>query len=185
MSRKAKASAATPASVKAANETATTGRTRGLRKGNPNLSRERYPPLPARSGAAASLVLGEELGALVYHVLEGIKRETILASAGRLMLERLLPSGRPIRLDLPAVRSVDDLNHAQGLILSALNDGRVTPREARELQEVVLQVLRAAHEAEPPRDPHADYSPEEKRRIICEAAAGFGMLWPAEVSEGS
>jgi hypothetical protein len=60
--------------------------------------------LQERVGAAAATVLGEELGTLVRNVLEGIKRKTIPAAAGKLVLERLLPLGRPIRLDLPASR---------------------------------------------------------------------------------
>ena len=161
----------------AAGDLMPTRRTRGLRPGDPTIGRQRRPPLPERIGGAASLVLGEELGSLVYAVLEGIKRKTIPASAGRLVLERLLPAGRPLRLDLPLINTVDDLRAANDLILAALNNGSISPAEARELQDVGLQALRAAREAEPPRRMD-EVSAEERRRVICDAAVYYGMVWP-------
>ena len=150
---------------------------RHLKPGNPNLARQRRPPLQERIGITASVVLGEDLGALVYNVLEGIKRKSIPAAAGRLVLERLLPPGRPIQLGLPSIHTVADLRHAQDLIVAALNDGRITPGEARELQEVAVQALRSRRETEPPIDDDLD-DPAQRKRIICEAAAHHGMIWP-------
>ena len=153
--------------------------TRHLKPGNPNLTRVRQPPLPQRIGTAASVVLGEDLGTLVYNVLEGIKRKTIPASAGKLVLERLLPPDRPIRLGLPLIHSVNDLRDAQDLIVTALNEGRITPSEASRLQEVAVQALRSCLETEPP-PKKSGPSPEERRRVICETAAALGMVWPKE-----
>src|SRR5688500_18406411 len=104
---------ATTAGNDEATDITTPARTRGLRPGDPNFGRTRHPPLPERLGAAAASVLGEPEGDLVYAVIEGIRRRTVPAAAGRLVLERLLPPGRPLRLGLPAIRSVADLNQAQ------------------------------------------------------------------------
>jgi hypothetical protein len=49
-------------------------RTRGLRRGNPDLNARCRPPLPQRVGTAAAAVLGPAVGELVRDVLEGIKR---------------------------------------------------------------------------------------------------------------
>lgn len=102
-----------------------------LRPGDRGFGRTRHPPLPERVGAAASLVLDKDLGELVSLVLRGVKARSIPVTAARLLLERLLPNGRHIRLGLPVVRSADDLEEAHRIILQAVNDGRITPGEAR------------------------------------------------------
>ena len=84
-------------------------RTRHLRPGDPEFGRVRRPPLPERVGTLAAAVLGEERGALVYAIIEGIKRKSIPAAAGKLVHERLLPAGRPIRLELPAIQTAEDM----------------------------------------------------------------------------
>ena len=93
-----------------------------------------------------------------------------------------MPPGMPIRLDLPAIHTVADLNQAQDITITALNDGRITAGEARGLQDVVLEALRAGREAEPPRDPKNAVDAETRKRLICEAAAGLGMVWPRGTS---
>jgi hypothetical protein len=160
-----------------------TPRARHLKPGNRDLAKVRRPPLHERIGNSASGVLGEELGTLVYSVLEGIKRRTIPATAGRLVLERLLPPDRPIRLDLPLIHSVGDLRDAQDRIITALNDGRITPSEASRLQEVAIRALRSCREAEPELSDARLVDPAERRRLICEMAEEFGMIWPKEGSE--
>ena len=154
-------------------------RTRHLRPGDPQFGRVRRPPLPERVGSLATAVLGEERGALVYAIIEGIKRKSIPAAAGKLVLERLLPPGRPIRLDLPAIQTAEDMIVAQDLIVAALNRGDVTASEARELQDVVAQAWNAQKEAErAPPDLRDSTSPEERKRLITEAAKLLGMVWP-------
>ena len=96
-------------------------RTRHLLPGDPQFGRIRRPPLPERIGTLATAVLGEERGKLVYAIIAGIKRKSIPASAGKLVLERLLPPGRPIRLDLPAIQTAEDMVQAQDLVVAALN----------------------------------------------------------------
>ena len=116
---------------------ARTSRTRHLLPGNPDLSRSRRPPIPARLGIATAAILGPELGELVYAVMEGIRRGTIQAQPGRLLLERLLPESRPVRLDLPQIRSSHDRAVAEGKIMAALNAGQINPTEAHALQRVI------------------------------------------------
>ena len=154
-------------------------RTRHLRPDDPQFGRVRRPPLPERVGSLAAAVLGEERGALVYAIIEGIKRKSIPAAAGKLVLERLLPPGRPIRLDLPAIQTAQDMVDAHDLIVAALNRGDITAAEAREIQDVVAQAWNARKEAErAPPDLRHSTSPEEGKRLISEAAARLGMVWP-------
>ena len=70
-------------------------------------------------------------------VFEGIRRGTIQAQPGRLLLERLLPESRPVRLDLPRIRSSHDRAIAEGKIMAALNAGQINPTEAHALQRVI------------------------------------------------
>ena len=142
----------------------TSARTRHLRPGDPDFGRVRRPPLPERVGSLAAAVLGEERGALVYAIIAGIKRKSIPAAAGKLVLERLLPPGRPIRLDLPAIRTAEDMVDAHDLIVAAMNRGDITAAEARELQDVVAQAWHARKEAErAPPDLRHGIDPEERQ----------------------
>ena len=70
---------------------------------------------------------------------------------------------------------------SQELIVAALNGGDITPSEARELQGVVAQAWHALKEAESaPPDLRNSLSPEDARRLVVQAATGFGMVWPAD-----
>jgi hypothetical protein len=117
-------------------------RTRYLRPGDPDLNRHRSPPIPARIGAATAAVLGPELGELVYAVMEAIKRGSVQSQPGRLLLERMLPSSRPVQLDLPRIHSPADLIEAEDRIMDALNAGRISPTEMRTLQDGVWPAWR-------------------------------------------
>jgi hypothetical protein len=61
-----------------------------------------------------------------------------------LPLDRLLPPAPPrvVELGLPYIENPADLEHASALIIDALNAGRVSVAEARELQDGVLQAWR-------------------------------------------
>ena len=126
---------------------ARTGRTKGLLPGNKNLSKERGPPLQRRVASAAGTVLGEAMGELVHNILEGMRRKTIPVAVGRLLLERLVPPGRPIKLDLPCIRTADDLMKAQEIVTEAMNAGAITPSEAAAVQMVIQQAWRSCLEA--------------------------------------
>ena len=96
--------------------------------------RIRRPPLPERIGTLATAVLGEERGKLVYAIIAGIKRKSIPASTGKLVLERVLPSSQPVQLDLPQIDSGAALIEAEAKITTAMNAGAISPAEARTLQ---------------------------------------------------
>lgn len=51
----------------------------------------------------------------------------------KFLLERMLPSERTIRLDLPDVRSLDNITQASAVVLAAMADGTVTPAEGARL----------------------------------------------------
>jgi hypothetical protein len=159
---------------------ASAARTRGLLRGNPDLNARRRPPLPQRVGAGAAAVLGPEVGELVRDVLEGIKRGALPAQAGRLVLERVLPPGRPVRLGLPRIHGPEDLMLAEDLIGDALDAGEITVEEARGLQDYVLCSWRARREAQEAWDADPDNYVDEAtaRAEISKAAARFGMVWP-------
>ena len=75
-----------------------------------------------------------EVREIAYCVAEGIKRGTMNASVGKLVLERVLPSSRPVQLDLPQIDSGEALIEAEAKITTAMNAGMISPAEARTLQ---------------------------------------------------
>jgi hypothetical protein len=153
-----------------------------LRPGDQAFGRTRHPPIPERIGAAASLVLDKDLGELMSLVLRGVKARSIPVTAARLLLDRLLPNGRHIKLDLPTIRCADDLDIAHRIILSAVNDGRITPSEAREVQAVIAEAWKARLEAHehPNLGGKETIDPEAYRERICMAARRYGMVMPDE-----
>jgi hypothetical protein len=64
------------------------------------------------------------------------------------LLDRLMPAprGRPVRLDLPALRTIDDVEQAQIALGVALSGGRVTPAEAALINKGVIEPRRKAIE---------------------------------------
>ena len=79
-------------------------------------------------------MFGPEVREVAYCVAEGTKRGTISASVGKLILERVLPSSRPVRLDLPEILGPAELLDAEQKIARAMNEGRISPAEALQLQ---------------------------------------------------
>jgi hypothetical protein len=116
-------------------------RLRHLRHGNPALNRDRRPPAETRIRRGVELVLGEQVGGLVNDLLDQARRGKLPPHVARVMLDRLLPPAPPraVDLGLPLIRTARDLLAATDLILAAVNEGRVTPGEARELQAVVRE----------------------------------------------
>jgi hypothetical protein len=109
----------------------------------------------------------------------GIKRRSIPAPAGRLVLERLLPPGRPTRLGLPYLATAEDLTTSHAIIIEAVNEGTITAVEARLLQDMVREAWVARKEAEDaPSTLKRPIDREEMKRRLCEAAASYGMVWP-------
>jgi hypothetical protein len=123
---------------------APSGRLRHLRRGNEALNRDRRPPREARIRRAVELVLGEDVGGLVADLLDQTRRGELPPQVARVLLDRLLPPPPPrvVDLGLPDIRPPADLEEAKRLVTEALNDGRVSIAEWRELQEGVYQSWR-------------------------------------------
>jgi hypothetical protein len=74
--------------------------------------------------------------------------ELALAGDGacmRMMLDRLCPirRGRPVTLEIPPIKNMEDLFAAIAMIWTAIGDGRLTPEEAGELSIVVDRTVQA------------------------------------------
>jgi hypothetical protein len=106
-------------------------RTRYLRPGNSNLARIRKAPLHERASVALGGMFGPAVRELTYCLAEGVKRGTIDGGVAKLILARVLPSSRPVQIDLPHIATGADLIEAENKIAEALNDGRISPQEAR------------------------------------------------------
>ena len=117
-------------------------RTKHLRPGNRNLARIRKAPLLERASIALGGIFGTEVREAAYCVVEGIKRGTMSASIGKLILERVLPASRPVQLDLPEMTGPTALIEADGKILAAVNAGKISPQEARTLQAMMKTLYR-------------------------------------------
>ena len=78
-------------------------RTRHLLPGNRNLARIRKAPLHERASVALGGMFGPEVREVTYCLAEGVKRGTIDGSVAKLILARVLPSSRPVQIDLPRI----------------------------------------------------------------------------------
>jgi hypothetical protein len=60
-------------------------------------------------------------------------------TAARIIIDRLIPprKGRPVPIDLPAVRAAGDLLAAQSTLIRALAEGEVTAEEAAAVSSVL------------------------------------------------
>jgi hypothetical protein len=119
-------------------------RLRHLRRSNPALNRDRRPPRAVRIRRAVELVLGQDAGGLVSDLLDQTRRGELPPQVARVLLDRLPPPPPPraVELGLPYIENPADLARASALIIDALNEGRVSIEEARELQDGVLQAWR-------------------------------------------
>jgi hypothetical protein len=126
-------------------------KTAGKPRGKPFQKGNRANPSgrPTGSRNKATLLLDQlaEGGAC------GILRKIIVAAkkgnlrAAELVLSRIWPvrKGRPVSLDLPAIKSATDVVAAIGLVADAVGDGTITPDEGQALS-AVLEVKRRAIE---------------------------------------
>jgi hypothetical protein len=101
-----------------------------FRPGNPG-----RPPGSRNKATLAALALLEgEAEAITRKAIELAKEGD--PTALRLVLDRLLPKGRAVRLDLP-LRTLADLDQATEAIRGALAEGSVTPDEVATLTGLV------------------------------------------------
>ena len=79
---------------------------------------------------------------------ELVRKGLELAKAGnvpmlKLFLDRMLPRGRPIRINLPRMQFADDAVEALGAIVRAVSEGSITPGEGADLANLVNSYARA------------------------------------------
>ncbi len=117
--------------------------TRGNRygRGRPEGSRN-------KATLAAQTLLDGEAEALTRKVIDLALSGDITAL--RLCLERLLPptKGRPVRLNLPDIKTVEDNLRAFSAMLKAMSDAHITPDEASTVGSVLDQNRRALETVE-------------------------------------
>jgi len=121
----------------------------GDEKSGPNHGGHRWPKgvsgNPAGKPKGTRHKITQAAEALIEGEAEAITRKAIeLAKAGdtvalRLVLDRILPlrKGRPVDLDLPAVKQVADLLIACETITAAMAKGDITPDEAATVVNVI------------------------------------------------
>jgi hypothetical protein len=122
-------------------DTAQPARPGAFRPGNPG----RPKGCRNRATLAALALLEGEAEALARKAVElALAGDTV---ALRLVLDRLLPKGRPVRLDLP-LRTLEDLDQATDAISGALAEGSVTVDEVGALAGLVEARRRLLETAE-------------------------------------
>jgi hypothetical protein len=91
---------------------------------------------------AAEAALFDHAQELVENLVERARRGE--PAAMRLAMERILPAGRgrPLPIELPAVRSTEDALAAADVIMDALKAGAISAREAVDLLRVVEGLTR-------------------------------------------
>jgi hypothetical protein len=93
-----------------------------------------------RATLAAEALLEGEAEALTRKAIELAKTGDTVAL--RLCLDRILPvrkAGRTIKLNLPTLRTTDDVMGAIGRITEAVSRGLITPEEGQSLAGIVEQ----------------------------------------------
>lgn len=112
--------------------------------GNPN-----GRPEGSRHWAAilARDLMAGELPDIVRAVVNAAKGGDLAAC--KLVLERLVPvpRGRPVKAELPEVRTAAEAVPALSALLAHAANGEITPTEAQELAAVVAHVVRVAEVA--------------------------------------
>ncbi len=96
---------------------------RGSPKGKPKGARN-------KATLAAEALLDGEAEAITRKAIEKAKEGDMAAI--RLCLERILPAikSRPIEIDLPPVETAQDIQAAQGAVITAMARGEITPDDA-------------------------------------------------------
>ena len=107
------------------------------------------PGRPRGSRNTVNLLLDQlaESGAenMVRKVMEAASEGNL--GAARLVLNRIwsAPKGRPLQVELPDIRTPDDLLEAHAVVAAAVSDGRLTPQDGASLA-TLLETHRRAFE---------------------------------------
>lgn len=107
-------------------------------------------------------LLDGEAEAITRKAIDKAKEGDMVAI--RLCLERILPAvkSRPIEIDLPLVKTPEDITAAHGAVIAAMAKGEITPDDAstiasvlearrRAIETVDLEARVVALEKEPPK----------------------------------
>jgi hypothetical protein len=95
----------------------------------------------------------------------------------KFLLDRILPKERPVQLQLPRVDYADDSVDAMAEIVEAVSSGRISPREAADITQVVSSFVRAIDITEAQRQIHQlrskfeELNPILKPRSVAERPA--------------
>ena len=117
-------------------------RGRPFAEGNPG----RKPGSRNRTTAVAAALLEGEAEELVRKAIELAKEGNVAML--KLLVGRILPRERPIRLDLPPMNFADDAVAALGAILGAVVEGKLSPSEAAALAALFDTYTRAINMAD-------------------------------------
>jgi hypothetical protein len=100
-------------------------------------------------------MLADRAEAAVTKILD--RAETGDPAAMRLCMDRVLPTGanRPLALELPPVKTPDDVTAAAGVVVKALGEGAISPRETVHLLTVVERLARIAERVQQMKERHA------------------------------
>ena len=107
-------------------------------------------PKGARNKATLAMeaLLDGEAEAITRKAIEKAKEGDMAAI--RLCLERILPTikSRPIEIDLPPVKTAQDIQAAQGAVIAAMAKGEITPDDAGTIAGVLEARRRAIETVE-------------------------------------
>jgi hypothetical protein len=119
-------------------------------------------------------MLAERAEAAVTKILD--RAETGDPAAMRLCMERVLPTGtnRPLALELPPVTTPDDVIAATGVVMNALAQGAISPRETVCLLTVVERLARIAERVQQMKERHAAW--RDAPSPASEADVGLAVL---------
>lgn len=107
-------------------------------------------PKGARNTAtmAAEALLDGEADAITRKAIEKAKEGDMAAI--RLCFERILPAvkSRPVEIDLPPVKTTEDITAAHGAVIAAMAKGEITPDDASAIVGILENRRRAIETVE-------------------------------------
>jgi len=112
-------------------------RGRPFRKGNPG----RKPGSKNKATVLAASLAGGQGEEILRKAIEMAKDGNVPMM--KFLLDRILPKERPIQLELPPLLSAHDSVDAMAKIVDAVSSGQITPREAADIEQLVLAFTQA------------------------------------------
>ena len=111
-------------------------------KGNPG-----GPGRPRGSRNALNLILDQLAAGQAEKMVNAAIEEAVKGDAvsRRMVLNRIwsVPKGRPAEIELPAIRTPDNLLAAHSAVTAAITSGSITPQDGAALSSVLAQHHRA------------------------------------------